>query len=222
MPILLNPAKGFIVNCNNRIVPEGATEYGVGSTRIGNLRANRAEEVLSRAIKDVKEHRRPPLDIKDMEKLQYDFRDGFAAMVMPRMARLTRASLSGYPEFSQHRGVVSKMLAKIEGWDFMVTKDSVAALIYSVWMTEFKRTMLHKLFSDQEERYVHAFSYCSDPFVSNLVARWDQGKDLGHEACEFAGKKNCTYNLAYSLVESYKYLVDTLGENMVLITPSYD
>ncbi len=183
---------------------------------LGNVRANRAESVLARAVADVKAHRRAPLDISDMIALQNDFFDGFAERVLPRMIRLARTHLDKYPEFRGQQKSLNRLLERLENWDYVVSKKSDSTLIYSVWVTELKKTLLRGLFPDPEERETHAFSYSSETFLANLIVRWEQGHDFDNAVCELDSRKDCMYNLIFALAESWKFIVSALGEDVVL------
>lgn len=216
MPVLINPEKGYIVNCNNRIMPYGLSVENVGSMTIGNSRADRADNILSKRIANIKNNNGHKISVKDLMELQNDIYDGFAAKTLPKMLNLINKF--GY-QYHKNYTEISELIFYLKTWDYYQSKNSIAATIFNVWITELKRTMLHKYYQDEKERYVHAFSYNSDTFIGNIVHLWFYNNTmLDSEICENSlinqTKFKCIDNLFYSLVKTKEFLISKLGNDI--------
>lgn len=64
LPMVLNPAKGYYMTANHRIVPENS-KFDIGATMISTGRSLRIQEVLEKGIKEGKK-----FDAQDMIDLQ--------------------------------------------------------------------------------------------------------------------------------------------------------
>lgn len=115
MPRILDPAAGFIVNANNRLV---GPEYPYMITRNWDdpYRAERIHELIGQSQKH---------SVSDTMDNQGDILSAAARELVPRMVAAT-----GEPE-----GIMGEQaLALLRDWDFRMTRDRPEPLIYMAWL----------------------------------------------------------------------------------------
>ncbi len=115
MPTSFNPVKHFLASANNNILPAGydkilTYEWGLP------FRVQRVEELLSGAKK---------FGVPDFEAMQQD--------VLSVPARRFQAVLR---KWKPGPGVQMAAVQRILNWDARLTADSVAALIYEMWLSK--------------------------------------------------------------------------------------
>jgi len=220
-PLIVNPTKGYIVNCNNKILPENMTEYGIGATMVGNVRANRADFMIKKIMGEIKEGKRQKFDINDMIEIQNDFYDMWAEKIIPVLTLLTKTHFKRYENISINPSKIYEMINLISKWDYKILKDRVEPLIYSVWIIELKKLMLHKYFDDENVRENHANSYSADTFIGNMIFEWGRKNMLDSDLCLNELNRNytekCLFNLVYSLEKSREFIEKLLGPHIVFL-----
>jgi acyl-homoserine lactone acylase PvdQ len=66
--------------------------------------------------------------MQDMKEMQLDFKDNFAAEVIPKMLnRLEKL------KFIWSSDVHEKIISKLKNWDYVMGKTSIEAAFYQVW-----------------------------------------------------------------------------------------
>lgn len=88
LPLVLNPAKGYYMTANHRIVPENS-KFDMGASMISTGRSLRIQEVLEKGIKEGKK-----FDAQDMINLQQDMTDVIARDLQPHIIKITEKALS--------------------------------------------------------------------------------------------------------------------------------
>ncbi|MGH9354577.1 MAG: penicillin acylase family protein, partial [Terriglobia bacterium] len=126
LPRQFNPARGFVVTANQRMIPENYP-YKVGFSWAPPYRANRIKGVLSEYAQSG--HK---ISMEDMERLQGD--------ISPLPAQHLKRLLATAAGNSQDPGV-----GLLLGWDGAVGRDSAAAALYEVWLAELDRAVTHRL-----------------------------------------------------------------------------
>ncbi|MFO7697363.1 MAG: penicillin acylase family protein, partial [Anaerolineae bacterium] len=121
MPHALNPADGYLVNCNQRIVDE-SYPYFLGNAWINGYRARRARDVIAGNV---------PFSQADCRALQMD-------LVTPASGELVRRLRDLDPVEPDLRDA----LARLRAWDGNLTADSVAGAIYEVLRMTLARNVL--------------------------------------------------------------------------------
>jgi penicillin amidase len=111
MPHALNPKQGYIVNTNNRLVPEGYP-YFLGAVWMNGYRTRRIVDVLESKDK---------LSVDDCRALHVDYTCIPGREFVQRLAGLS----SPDPD-------VQKALELLRAWDGRLTADSVGGLLYEV------------------------------------------------------------------------------------------
>lgn len=111
MPHALNPAKGYLVNCNNRPVPEDYP-YFLGNAFMNGYRARRLSEMIES---------QPKISAADCQKMQVDF------TCLPGLEFVHL--LEG---FTSEDADVNLALEHLRSWDGNLTASSVPGAIYEV------------------------------------------------------------------------------------------
>ena len=123
LPQLYNPATGYIATANDNVLRYMPSSY---DTPISyefphpSYRAERLHEVLRDSAH---------FTVKDFERLQHDDLSLLARQLVPSMvAAATRAGAGARPE-----------VRALEGWDFHMSRDAHAPLIFEAWSSELPR-----------------------------------------------------------------------------------
>ena len=116
LPRIFNPAAGFYATANEYNVPDDYAYRGLTNTRgwAEPYRYQRIAEVLSASTNHT---------VADSARLQIDQLSIPARTLVPML----RGLASTDPD-------VAEALARLGGWDFVVSVDSVAASIFEVWL----------------------------------------------------------------------------------------
>lgn len=114
MPHIINPDRGWYGTANHNNVPK---EY---PNIFSDFYSDPARIKRMRQVLDVSESH----TIEDSKRLQYDNKSMTAEKVVPYIAALV------LPERYKSLG---KVIGVLKGWDFMMDRDSVGALIYDKW-----------------------------------------------------------------------------------------
>ena len=113
-PHLLNPPKGFFATANQHVTPPDYTHWdAVGYTWADAYRGDRVNEVLQE-----NKH----ISIEEMQLLQTDYFSIPARSLVPFLKAIT---------FTDETTVFAK--EQLLQWDFVLSKNSVAASIYALW-----------------------------------------------------------------------------------------
>ncbi len=116
-PHLLNPSKGFFATANQNVTPDNYLHWdAVGYTWADPYRGNRINDVLS---KDEK------MTIPKMEALQTDYFSLPASTLVPLLRNIGSSD-----------AMTTAALEKVLSWDFVLTKESIAAGVYAMWEKE--------------------------------------------------------------------------------------
>jgi penicillin amidase len=113
LPRALNPATGFIATSNHNILPPGY-RIPLSYEWASRYRIDRVREVLS-------QNRRFSVD--DFKRLQHDDYSKLAEALMPSL--LAAAHRAGREE--------ERTFAELAKWDFRMSRDSRAALLFNAW-----------------------------------------------------------------------------------------
>jgi penicillin amidase len=191
LPRIFNPKEGFFASANQYNVPEKYPYTHVsGHEWIDPYRYDRVMEVLSSGKR---------FTMEDSMKLQID--------VLSLPARDLVSLLDGLnltdPE-------VNAALKLLQGWDYVLSKDSVPGAIYEVWLVQLEKN-LYPLYLPPSAQAI----YGTGPWLANrrvffnLLSSPDQafGKD------PIAGRNEL---LTKSLREAIKYLKGRLGPDMAM------
>ena len=121
MPHALNPQQGFLVTCNNRIVPDDYPHF-LGTVWMNGYRARRITEVLAS---------KPKLSPDDFAALQVD------TTCLPGREFVQRLA-----DFSTDDPDARFALERLRAWDGNLATDSVGGTIYEVTRYHLVRNLL--------------------------------------------------------------------------------
>jgi penicillin amidase len=124
MPRLRDPAAGFIVAANNRIV-DASYPYYLALHYEPGFRARRIRERL-RAL--------DPISRDDVIALQAD-----------RLSLAARSFVAALPPLAPPDALGAAALAQLQGWDGAMEPDSIAATVYAVWREEALRAVMEPM-----------------------------------------------------------------------------
>jgi len=209
MPHALNPAQGYVVTCNHRIVPDGSTgltgtdsPHYLGSVWMNGYRARRIVDVFE----DVFENK-GTLSPKDFGALHVDFHS------IPGLELATRLKGLASPDLN-----VQAALGRLRAWDGNLTTDSVAGTLYEVtlyqllnnlWEPALGRELLCQLLGEG----VHPLLYGSNEFHGHATVTVLRMLDDPDSAwVREAGGKDAL--LLQSVEEAVAWLRETLGTEM--------
>ncbi len=125
LPHSFNPAAGFVVTANHKMIPPGYP-YKVGYEWAPGFRFRRVTAVLEAAKSSG--HK---LDVADMEKLQGDV----VSLPGREFVNLLRQAAGNRTD---------PAVRLVLGWDGVVTKESAAAALYEVWLQEVTTAVTHR------------------------------------------------------------------------------
>ena len=152
MPSVVNPPGGWIATANNRIVDDAYTHY-VTDTWCAPYRADRIAGLLDGIEKP---------SIEGFKQMQLDVKSRQAERLVP-----------GIISFAYSDADAQKAAALLFDWDFIVTSDSTAALIYEVFLHKFSEVLLEDMLGPGISMFLHLSG-----FILNCV---DELLDVAHE-----------------------------------------
>jgi penicillin amidase len=115
LPRSYNPQSGFIATANHKVIPEGYRRE-IGFEWAAPFRFHRIEEVLKKGSK---------FTVADFERLQYDEDSIIARKIVPMLRGIS---------FEDARS--SEAARMLLDWNMVLTKDSVAATVYEMWLSK--------------------------------------------------------------------------------------
>ena len=121
MPSALNPAAGFVVTANNKVVGEGYP-YHIAYDYADPYRAQRLGDRLAA---------QPRLTVAEAQRLQSDTYSLPAAALRPYLLAVAPAS-----------GLERRALAEVRAWDLRFDTGSAGATIYYAWYVRLLRGMV--------------------------------------------------------------------------------
>ena len=133
LPHSFNPAAGFVATANHRMIPE-PYPYKVGFEWEPPYRFERIHSVIESARRA-----RHKLTVADMETLQNDV-VSLPARELQSLVRST--ALADDPA-----------LAQFLRWDGQLTRESAAAALYEVWLSEICRSLGGRFSAEHAEHY---------------------------------------------------------------------
>lgn len=182
MPFSLNPARGYIVSANNKVVDDTYPHF-LTDDWAPPARARRIEQMLQAHIAAGKR-----MSIDDMQRMQSDLLNLEATQLLPLLAA-TKPSGARQAE----------ALRYLASWNGEMRLDSQAAAIYSVWMPHLRRAVFGAALQD------HWSKNGADPALDSVIRNapldaLDQAlRGGGPEWCGAPGPAACEKALQRSL-----------------------
>lgn len=162
LPRVTNPAEGYLVTANNRIV-SGDYPHHITSEWMTGYRARRIQEMLGE---------RERHSLQDFERMQHDFYSYPGVETVHRLSRL-------HPR--RQREV--RAIERLKSWDGRLDPRTIAGTIYHAFTVVFAQAVVRAAVSDERlvERYlnksgVELFAVVSSPwrFHARLLELWDE------------------------------------------------
>ena len=129
LPRVVNPAEGFLVTANNRIVDDDYPHH-ITSEWMTGYRAQRIEEMLAE---------RERHSVPDFERMQHDFLSLPGIEIVHRLSRL-------HP--TRQREI--RAIERLKSWDGVLGPDSVAATIVHAFTVVFAQAIVRAAVGDRE------------------------------------------------------------------------
>jgi penicillin amidase len=202
MPHALNPAQGYIVSCNHRIVDDDYPHY-LGAVWMNGYRARRIVDVFENRFKS-RERDKRTLSFDDFRALHTDFH------CIPGLELAARFSELSSSDFD-----VQAALGRLRVWDGNLAPDSVAGTLYEVtlyrllhnlWEPALGTELLYQLLGEGP----HPLLYGSTEFHGHATVTALQMLDNPDSAwVEDAGGRDSL--LLRSFEEAVSWLKQTLG-----------
>lgn len=211
-PHVLNPDKGFVVSCNNRIAFSSAFA-GIGSTALGTARALRATKVLHGWIAD-----KQSITIKMIQDMQKDVFDEFARILTPQLLRIVEKHTE-LISVTKEKAVLGHMVATLKEWKGDMVGNDKHALIYNVWIREIYARLLHTQFPEEQERLSVISSASFDHFFGSMVRHWANERELDSDVCDASHQSGsrCAATVVSALLAAHEYIESHIGKNEVLL-----
>jgi penicillin amidase len=135
-PHSLNPASGFIQTANQNVTPETYEHWeAIGYSWSDSFRGRRIEEVLEAGGE---------LDLEKMKALQVDYLSIPARTLVP------------YLENLELKGPPGEALEYFEGWDFVLSPNSIPAAIYVAWENEIRKQAALRFVPEGAQDYIRS------------------------------------------------------------------
>jgi len=125
MPHALNPSKGYLITCNNKVISDDYPHY-LGENFMNGFRARRLEQYFA-------EHDKITMEM--CQQMQLDYQSLAAPLFIEHYHDLT---------ITDANPNVKRAFDKMMSWDGLVTPGSAAAAIYEVTRRIAIRTLLEK------------------------------------------------------------------------------
>ena len=201
MPHALNPAQGYVVTCNHRIVTDDYPHY-LGSVWMNGYRAWRVVDVFKETLQ-----RDGTLSPENFRRLHVDFHSIPGLELTAHLAELSPTD----PD-------VQAALERLRAWDGSLAADSVAGALYEVtayrlahnlWEPALGRELLYQLLGEGP----HPALYASTEFHGHAtVTALRMLDDPDSTWVQEAGGHDAV--LLRSLEEAVAWLRETLGPGM--------
>ncbi|MEM9077756.1 MAG: penicillin acylase family protein [Bacteroidota bacterium] len=128
-----NPAKGYLATANQNVTPEDYNHWdAIGFSWSDPYRGDRVNEVLESGEK---------LTMEDMQALQTDYLSIPARILVPMLEQFV------------FEGNASEAKKKLDGWDYRLKANSIAAAIYVAWENQIK-LLADKKFIPEEAKEI--------------------------------------------------------------------
>ncbi|MCK4515385.1 MAG: penicillin acylase family protein, partial [Spirochaetaceae bacterium] len=229
LPVVLNPHRGYLVNANNAVMPDGEqlfTEHLYASA----FRAIRAEELVTAAMADGN------FTVDEHIAIQIDTKNLFASMILSYVLALDESTIRENveresrllaPEVDtdeEEEELAEKIEERIEGalaavemlsdWDLMMDVDSIGATVFS----QFYVDLCYKTYGDQipEAVWDGSWGTTSGVRLRNSLL-WPLAEEPNNAWWDDTRTLDVTESrddiMARALSSAYETLVEDLGDN---------
>ena len=212
MPFVMNPAKGYFITANNRVVPENS-KYDHGASQMTTPRYLRIDELLRKKIAS-----NTKMDASDMIEIMQDLTDIVARELVPKIIHTATQTLPDLPLKDQ--GKVSKMLGQLQGFTGEMTEDSIGASVYSYWQVFFYKSLFHRYTREVDADFwndENVISLADQPsfleFYAKLVKEVGSGSKRYDHLCKSTKSDGCAFSIAQAFADAYDFMVASFSDN---------
>ncbi len=183
LPIIKNPKKGYIITANNRFVNFNFTYSLTGNHN--HVRAYRIRELIEKKISSLEK-----FDIKNNIDIIQDQKDALAAVILPLILDIFERNINRYNNNYNNENI-KKYFKLLKDWDYVLSKNSTEATIYSVLEYNIGRHFLtSKLPYEQANGLMNLLPYWN--FVSGIIQKIHSEEEVEIVQCAgLSGSKNC-------------------------------
>ena len=201
LPRVVNPARGFLVTANNRVVDDDYPHH-ITSEWMTGYRAQRIEEMLS-----VRERH----SVTDFERMQHDFLSLPGIETVHRLSRL-------HPTNQRE----TRAIERLKSWNGLLSPDSVAATIVHAFTVVFAQVVVRAAVHDSEaeERWMNKsgvplFEIVSSPwrFQERLLSMWDEDDQMWFASPEHPQGRSWNEIALEALEQALDGLEERFGRN---------
>lgn len=208
-PHIMNPEKGFIVTCSNKISQSGLF-LGLGSTIPGNVRAAKAHEILHNKVIT-----KQMISMEDVKKMQRNMHNKYASTLLPAMLNVVKNELGSLSSKDiTHYNEIKRLISILEEWNHEMDGDSKGALIYNVWIEKLFELLLKNSFSTEEIDVIKSLAPTESfvgKFVDNLYKR---GESVDKDICSTNNiRTSCAELLVTGLAKTHEYILANIGKS---------
>jgi len=202
LPIIKNPKKGYVITANNRFVNFNFT-YSLSGNH-NHVRAFRIRELIENKIKNLEK-----FDIKDNVMIIQDQKDSLAAVLLPQLLDIYERKLKNSNMNIENENI-KKYITLLKNWDFVLSKNSTEATIYSVLEYNLGKNLISKKIPDQNAKGIlNVLTYWN--FISGIIYKIHSEEEVEMTQCaSLGGSKNCekyiftVFNNLDSFLEDFK------------------
>lgn len=219
-PHEINPKKGYIVACNNRISYPNAFD-GIGSTFPSTIRAKRAANLIKEKIAN-----KEKLTVDFMKEMQADIIDEFATVILSNLLKIVNDFKEGVlGNSSAEYQIVTDLVEKLKAWNKtdMLSNDK-NPLIYNIWIGKLYYSILQQKSIPENyiETILNYFEY-TQQYLGKVVQDWNNNKRLKICANFYKepysnkaspNKNKCATMIIASLLDTFNYINEKVGKNM--------
>lgn len=124
IPHALNPKQGYVVTCNQKIIPDDYP-YDLGQVWMNGFRANRLTQMIESKLK---------LGPEDFNRMQMD------------VTNIPSAEFIGLlSDVSSSNELITQMLTELRGWDRQLTTSTTGGVIYEVLRYSLVRNLMEPI-----------------------------------------------------------------------------
>jgi penicillin G amidase len=154
LPSVYNPVAGYVVTANQAVIRPTYQHFLTDDWTYG---------YRSQRITDMINAKPGKVSVADVQRMQFDSRDGFAPTLVPRLLALPPAGGSA---------VATKAQALLRDWDYQQTADSPAAAYYNAVWRHLLALACDELPKDQPAGGGDRWFEVVRPWLSNPTSPW--------------------------------------------------
>jgi len=160
LPHMINPSQGFIATANNRAI---SNDYPI-DINLEPISGDRAQRISELIIDGGLRSGEAQVDIPYIINMQFDQISPSARVVARHLGNLTPSQISTDNEMMSAIRIMRE-------WDGALSSDSVAAVIYQVFIRQAIRIMIAEKFSKISRHNHSEPNDANEPYIDDLIRR---------------------------------------------------